>query len=140
MDASNGYEAIAAKFMEGRPLRGIGLSTVAEWAAALPDGAAVLDLGCGSGEPVSVVLAARGLTLYGVDASPTMIAAFRARFPDAEAECATVEESAFFRRSFQAIAAWGLLFLLPAAKQRELISKLAGAIESGGKLLFTAPS
>ena len=109
-------------------------------AAALPDGAAVLDLGCGSGEPETAALAERGLTVYGMDASPTMSAAFRARYPDAEAECATVEEPTFFGHQFQAIVAWGLFFLLPAATQRELIAKMAGAIKSGGKLLFTAPS
>ncbi len=139
MDGSNGYEAVARDFIAGRPLGGVGRSTVAEWAATLPEGAAVLDLGCGCGEPITAVLAARGLIVYGVDASATMIAAFRARFPTAAAECSTVEASDFFGRRFQAIVAWGLLFLLPASTQRELIGKMAKALESGGRLLFTAP-
>ena len=84
MDGSNGYEAVAPNFI----------------AAPLPDGAAVLDLGCGCGEPIAAVLVELGLAVFGVDASATMIAAFRARFPDAQAECATVEASAFFGRNF----------------------------------------
>ena len=139
MDGANGYEAIAAEYIASRPTRRIGESTVAEWAAELPDGAAVLDLGCGSGEPIAAALAARGLAIYGVDASPMMIAAFQTRFPNAHAECLTVEASTFFGRKFDAIVAWGLLFLLPPTTQRELIGKMARALESGGKLPFTAP-
>jgi 2-polyprenyl-3-methyl-5-hydroxy-6-metoxy-1,4-benzoquinol methylase len=52
-----------------------------------PQGAIVLDLGCGSGVPISQAIADEGLTVYGVDASPSMIAAFRAWFPEAAAEC-----------------------------------------------------
>jgi len=47
----------------------------------LPDGANVLDLGCGTGVPITKTLIERGLHVYGIDASPSMLAAFRARFP-----------------------------------------------------------
>ena len=139
MDGSNGYEAIALDFIAGRPPGGVGRSTVAEWANELPDGAAVLDLGCGCGGPITALLVARGLIVYGVDASATMIAAFRARLPEAVAECSTVEDSSFFDRQFQAIVAWGLIFLLPPTTQRALIGKTGQALASGGRLLFTAP-
>ncbi len=82
--------------------------------------------------PITAVLAARGLIVYGLDA-------FQARFPAAAAECSTVETSDFFGPQFYAIEAWGLLFLLPASTQRELIGKMGKALESGGRLLFTAP-
>ncbi len=36
LDGSNGYEAVAAGFIAGRPLGGVGPPTVAEWARALP--------------------------------------------------------------------------------------------------------
>jgi SAM-dependent methyltransferase len=43
---------------------------------ALPAGATVLDLGRGTGVPISQVLIEHGFNVYGVDASASMIAAF----------------------------------------------------------------
>ncbi len=50
-DPSNGYEAVAARFMKLRGQSRIGLDVVMEWARALSPGAAILDLGCESGAP-----------------------------------------------------------------------------------------
>jgi len=86
-DRSNGYEAVAQAYIAGRGTGGtIGANVVREWAQALPARAHVLDLGCGTGMPISQVLIDRGLVVYGVDASASMIAAFLARFPDSPAE------------------------------------------------------
>ena len=52
--------------------------------AALPSGAAVLDLGCGPGFPVAAHMAERGLRVTGVDSSPAMIALCRERLPKQE--------------------------------------------------------
>jgi cyclopropane fatty-acyl-phospholipid synthase-like methyltransferase len=105
----------------------------------LSAGATVLDLGCGAGLPISQALIERGFNVYGVDASPTMVAAFRANFPNAPVECAAVEDSDFFGQTFGGAVAWGLLFLLDAEVQCRLIGKVAGVLRGGGRLLFTAP-
>ena len=81
-----------------------------------------------------------GFEVYGVDASARMVEVFRKRFPDAHAECAAVENSDFFRRPFDGVVAWGLVFLLPPDVQVELIPKIARILNPGGKLLFTAPT
>jgi SAM-dependent methyltransferase len=138
-DPSNGYEAVAKGFIASRFRSSVGASTVRDWARTLPQGATVLDLGCGSGVPVSQAIVDEGLTVYGVDASSSMIAAFRARFPEAAAECRPVEESEFFGRTFDAVVAWGLMFLLPADGQAKLIAKVSRALKPGGKFLFTSP-
>ena len=140
-DKSNGYEEIAPVYISGRGRNssGIGASVVAEWSRLLAPGAAILDLGCGTGVPISQTLIERGFTVYGVDASASMIAAFRARFPTVPVECAAAEESAFFDRTFDGVVAWGLFFLLDARVQRKLIRKLGATLPSGGRLLFTAP-
>src|SRR5215472_3451005 len=89
VDRSNGYESIAAEYIAGRGTGGtLGASHVRRWASELPRGAEVLDLGCGTGVPISQALMESGLAVYGVDASPSMIAAFRRRFSDLPAECA----------------------------------------------------
>jgi SAM-dependent methyltransferase len=80
-----------------------------------------------------------GLIVYGVDAAPTLIAAFRSRFPQAPAACEPVETSRFFERTFDGVVAVGLMFLLPADVQRALIRKVATALRPGGRFLFTAP-
>ena len=141
-DKSNGYEEISSVFLAGRGSGkgvGIGVSVVAQWAASLPRGATVLDLGCGPGVPITTIFIERGFNVYGVDASRSMIAAFQARFPGIPVKCAAAEESDFFRRTFDAVVSWGLFFLLEAETQLKLIAKVAGALESGGRFLFTAP-
>jgi 2-polyprenyl-3-methyl-5-hydroxy-6-metoxy-1,4-benzoquinol methylase len=139
MDKSNGYQAIASSFLSVRERSKIGVSVVDEWSRLLSPGAAVLDIGCGGGVPISELLIERGYKVYGVDASRAMVTAFRHRFPAVSVECCAVEESAFFNRSFDAVVAWGLFFLLGAEAQRGLIAKIAGVLPRGGKLLFTAP-
>ena len=137
-DRSNGYEGIAEAFMRTRR-PSIGPTVVRKWAKTLPAGASVLDLGCGSGIPISEALLQEGFAVYGVDASETLIAKFRERFPGVPVECSPVEESLFFSRRFDAAVAWGLMFLLPADTQRSLIGKVARALNRDGRFLFTAP-
>ncbi|WP_267296563.1 class I SAM-dependent methyltransferase [Parachryseolinea silvisoli] len=124
----------------GQSVSGIGTSAIRQWAGALPPGAAVLDLGCGTGLPVTHVLVEESLTAYGIDASPTLVAAFRQNFPGTPVACEAAEESAFFNRQFDAVIAVGLLFLLPAHVQEMLIRKVSHGLNRGGKFLFTSPA
>jgi SAM-dependent methyltransferase len=137
-DRSNGYEAVSREFISCWR-SDVGAATVRGWAKDLPPGGAVLDLGCGHGAPISQALVDEGLNVYGIDASPSMIAAFRARFPHAPAECSAVEDSQFFGHMFDGVIAWGLVFLLPPDAQANLIHKAAAALKPGGRFVFTAP-
>jgi 2-polyprenyl-3-methyl-5-hydroxy-6-metoxy-1,4-benzoquinol methylase len=139
-DRSNGYEGLASEYMLRRERAGVGVAAVREWARTLGPGSVVLDLGCGHGVPLARALINDGLAVHAIDASPTMVAAFRQRFPDAPVICEAVEESSFFNRSFDGVLAWGLLFLLPEEAQRGLIRRVASALNRGGKFLFTCPS
>jgi len=138
-DRSHGYERHAGAFMASRGARAVGLVTVKAWARLLPPGGAILDLGCGDGVPLSVALADLGFSVHGVDASPTLAAAFARNLPDAPVACEAVQDSPLFSRSFDAALAWGLVFLLPAGEQAALIEKAGQALKPGGRLLFTAP-
>jgi cyclopropane fatty-acyl-phospholipid synthase-like methyltransferase len=141
MDESNGYEGIADRYIKGRgqAVNGIGSSTVRAWAQTLNGGSVVLDIGCGTGIPVTKILLEEGLAAYALDASPTMTEAFRQNFPNVPVACESVEKSTFFNRSFDGIIAVGLIFLLSEETQRALIPKMAAALNPGGRLLFTAP-
>jgi SAM-dependent methyltransferase len=140
-DKSHGYEEIAWMFIAGRGQNhtGVGAGVVAEWSRLLPERATVLDLGCGPGVPISETLIHRGFRLYGVDASPSMVAAFQSRFPSNPIQCSPAEDSDFFGLKFDAIISWGLFFLLESEVQHAIIRKVSQSLVDGGRFLFTAP-
>lgn len=94
-DASGGWNAVAQEFIARRsPV--IGVSVVRNWAAAIPSGGAILDLGCGHGFLISSALSERGFSVYGVDASADLVLECRRRLPKAQVMCEAVEVSSFF--------------------------------------------
>lgn len=137
MDASRGWDAIADQFIAARSPAGA--ATVRAWCGCLPRDAAVLDLGCGSGLPIASELVDAGCRVYGIDASPRLVAAFRRNFPQHRIACEAVESSSFFDLQFDAAIAIGLLFLLPPVAQRALIARVAAALKPSGRFLFSAP-
>ncbi len=145
MDQSNGYEAISEEWLATRGNRNassnaIGVTEVRKWAKTLPHGSSVIDLGCGPGFPITAVLIEEGLEVFGVDATPSLVAAFRRNLPGTRVVCESVLESSFFDRKFDAVLSIGLIFLLKAEEQRHLIRRFADALVPGGHLLFTAPA
>jgi 2-polyprenyl-3-methyl-5-hydroxy-6-metoxy-1,4-benzoquinol methylase len=143
MDRSNGYENIAAQFLavrgNARSTTGIGVTTIRKWARTLPPGASIIDLGCGSGIPITQVLVTEGLDVCAVDASPSLVLAFQQNFPNIPVACEAVEDSTFFNRTFDAALACGLIFLLSPEQQRLLLQRIAPILNPNGRLLFTAP-
>ncbi|MEO8394199.1 MAG: class I SAM-dependent methyltransferase [Chloroflexota bacterium] len=140
-DPSNGYEGVAAEFLAGRgraPSTAVGAKAVRDWARTLPRGAAVIDLGCGTGLPITHVLVSEGLNVYAVDAAPSLVETFRRNLPNTPVVCESVEDSMFFNRTFDGVLAWGLIFLLLPEAQRSLIRRMGDILVPGGRLLFTA--
>lgn len=133
----NGWESVALEFVAARSH--IGSDMARQWAICLRPGADVLDLGCGSGFPFASILTEQGHMLFGVDASPTLASMYRRRIAGAQAACETVQDSDFFSRTFDGVIAVGLMFLLPADDQRQLIMKIGKALKPGGRFLFSAP-
>lgn len=138
-DPVTDWERVAGEFIRSRNT-GIGAEIIRQWSSRLAPGCAVLDMGCGFGEPCTGMLAAAGHRMYGIDASPTMLAEYRRRFPQAPAACERAEHSTCFERRFGGIIAIGLLFLLPAEKQKQVLQNVAGHLEPGGSFLFTSPA
>lgn len=136
-DASNGWDAVAEELIAYRS--NIGRTVVRTWAASLPSGGSVLDIGAGSGVPHAADLIEDGFNVAAIDASPKLVAAFRERFPMADVACEPAERSQFFNRQFDGAMAIGLMFLLPSDSQRELIQRVARALKPQGRFLFTAP-
>jgi SAM-dependent methyltransferase len=139
MDGSSGYEAIASEFLRHRS-SGIGVQEVRNWARTLPCGSTVLDLGCGPGFPITSVLVDEKLDVFAVEAAPSLVDVFKQNLPDTPILCEAVQTSSLFHRSFDAVLAWGLMFLLEAEDQYRLIQRIAEILVPNGRLLFTSPA
>lgn len=114
--------------------------------AALADGGPVLELGVGTGR-LAIPIAARGLEVVGVDASPSMLARLSAkpgadavRTIEADMACPPVEQD-HFHVAFAAFNTW--FNLTDVAAQRRCATSLATALVPGGRVAiegFVPPS
>jgi trans-aconitate methyltransferase len=107
------------------------------FAAALPRGAALLDIGCGGGIPVARDLIAAGFGITGIDSSPALIALCRERFPQAEWQVADMR-SLDLGRCFDGLIAWHSFFHLRAEDQRAMFPIFAAHAAPGALLTFTS--
>ena len=103
----------------------------------LPPGASVLDLGCGSGQPIARHLIARQCHVLGVDSSATLIALCRQRFPEHDWLLADMRMLSL-NRSFQGILAWDSFFHLSPEHQRRMFAIFRAHAGAGTALLFTS--
>jgi len=120
--------------------RGRGLSErpwLDRFLAHIPKAGAVLDLGCGSGEPIARHLIEQGRAVTGVDAAPGLIDLCRARFPDHDWIVADMRGLDLGRR-FDGLIAWHSSFHLSRPDQRALFAVFARHLEPGGVLMFTS--
>ncbi|NGM37993.1 MULTISPECIES: class I SAM-dependent DNA methyltransferase [Methylobacterium] len=103
----------------------------------LPPGAAVLDVGCGSGLPIAGELIRRGFDVTGVDGTPTMLALFRRNLPGAPAHLADMRQLALGRR-FAGLIAWDSFFHLSPDDQRAMFSRFQAHAVPDSALMFTS--
>ena len=131
------YDKIAAWFDGARSRTLIERPYLDELTGALRPGAAILDLGCGVGEPIMRYLVERGFAVTGVDASAAMIAIARPRFPGTPLLVGDMRRLDLGRR-FGAVIAWHSFFHLPHDDQRAMFAVFAEHLEPGGLLMFTS--
>jgi SAM-dependent methyltransferase len=106
-------------------------------AAQIAPGTSILDLGCGTGEPIARYFIERGCHVTGVDAAPAMLAISRQRLPKAAWIEADMRMLALDRR-FDAIIAWDSFFHLDQDEQRAMFPIFERHIAPNGLLLFTS--
>lgn len=104
---------------------------------ALPVGATVLDIGCGSGEPIARDLVRRGFRVTGLDATPTMVGLFRRHLPDIPVHLADMRELALDER-FAGLIAWDSFFHLSPDDQRPMFARFQAHAAPGAMLMFTS--
>lgn len=107
------------------------------FADMLPRMAAVLDIGCGSGDPIARYLAGGGHLITGVDSSPEMISIFRTNLPGETAQVGDMRSLKLDRR-YGGLIAWDSLFHLAPSDQRMMFSIFRDHAEPEAPLLFTS--
>lgn len=138
IDHSGGWDEVAEQFMAVRS--DIGARLVRSWARDnLPPSSSIVDIGCGSGKPITQALIEDGLTVFGIDALPQMITAFHHHFPDMPYASEKAQDSVFFHQTFAGAVSIGLLFLLSAEDPQKVFLKVANTLKPGGNFLFSAP-
>ena len=98
--------------------------------------ATVLDIGCGTGEPIARYLTQNGCSVVGVDSSPSMIEIFRGRFPSDECVVTDMRTLQLGRRC-DGILAWDSFFHLSMDDQRAMFPRFAAHARPGAPLMFT---
>lgn len=105
--------------------------------ALLRPGASILDIGCGSGQPIARHLIEHGFHIAGIDSSPTMISLCGERFPDQEWLVADMRTLSL-NRKFHGIIAWDSFFHLPHDQQRRMFAIFREHSAAGAALMFTS--
>jgi SAM-dependent methyltransferase len=134
------YERHAHDFVADR---GPTLSNERGWlgrfTALLSPGATILDLGCGSGEPIARHLLELGFAVDGVDSSPTLIGLCRDHFPERTWQVADMRTFAV-GRTFDGLLAWDSFFHLSRDDQRGMFPAFRRLTGPGSALMFTSGS
>lgn len=107
--------------------------------AHVPPAGTILDLGCGSGEPIARYLIEQGRSVTGIDAAPGLIELCRRRFPDHDWRVADMRRLDL-GRSFDGAVVWHSAFHLTPQDQREMFAVYERHIAPGGVLMFTSGS
>ena len=106
----------------------------AELVGRLPDGAAVLDLGCGSGLPSTAALAQR-CNVTGVDISASQIALARRQVPGATFLIADITQVQLPASSFAAVTAFYSIIHVPREEHAALFRNVTRWLKPGGYFL-----
>lgn len=102
----------------------------------VPAETAILDIGCGSGQPISRYLIEYGHSVTGVDSAPEMIALCRENFPGGDWRVGDMRRLSL-AQTFGGIVAWDSFFHLDPDAQRAMFPLFRTHAAPRAALLFT---
>jgi SAM-dependent methyltransferase len=105
--------------------------------ALLPRTGSILDIGCGSGEPIARHLIEAGYDLTGADSSPAMIEMCKSRFPNQNWLIEDMRILCLARR-FEGLLAWDSFFHLRKDDQRKMFPIFRAHAAPNAALMFTS--
>lgn len=130
------YDKHAEAWGRHRPHSFFEKSWLDRFISVLPAQSSILDVGCGTGEPIAAYLIACGFCVTGVDGSPTMIKIARSRFTDMNWIGMDMRELALMMK-FHGIVGWDSFFHLDPDEQRSTLQLFCEHLYPGGALLLT---
>ena len=128
----DGYDRCAEAFNAER--RGTFANVLTPLLARLPDGARVLDLGCGAGVPVSATLS-ETTRIVGVDLSAGQISLAKQQVPGADFVLGDMSTCAFAPATFDAVVSFYAIFHLQRRQHEPLFRRIHEWLRPGGFLL-----
>ncbi len=132
-----GYDALAPHYLEFRTRKpGAELELLDKALAGVPDGAQVLDAGCGAGLPVAARLAKR-FTVTGIDISPVQVGLAREIVPSARFVVGDMSAPDLAAASFDALVCLFALFHLPRQDHAAALTGFARLLRPGGVLFLS---
>lgn len=135
--ARRSYDAVAAAYAQAPrdELAGpMERSVLSYFAAVVPRGRPVLDIGCGSGRVASHLLAL-GLDVSGVDASPSLVALARQEDPAGRFEVGTPAALRLRDHSLGGVVSWYAVEGLGGADLTVALASYHRLLETGGMAL-----
>jgi cyclopropane fatty-acyl-phospholipid synthase-like methyltransferase len=136
---ARGYDQVADEYaaLESPEAPWPRLSRVRAFAADLPHGSRILDVGCGNGLPATRELALRH-EVTGVDISEEQVARARSNVPAATFICGDVREVDLSVGAFDAIVALYLIDNIAREDYPALFRRLGELLRPNGRLLLSA--
>ena len=129
------YNTIAEDFDRTRGRLWEGME---RFAAAVDDGDAVLDFGCGNGRLLEL-FEGKTVDYTGIDQSRALIERARARHPNTRFLCGEGSKLPFEDASFDAVFAIAVMHHIPSvARREELLAEIRRILKPGGRLVITA--
>jgi 2-polyprenyl-3-methyl-5-hydroxy-6-metoxy-1,4-benzoquinol methylase len=131
------YERHAKNWDQDRGRHLIEKAWLDEFLRLLPPGGSILDIGCGSAEPIARFFIAQGYEVTGTDSSPSLIEICKRRFPMHHWIVADMRELCLDAR-FDGMIAWDSLFHLCPEDQRQMFPLFREHASPNAGLLFTS--
>lgn len=133
-----GYDRVAKQYLATKdPEDPLALAALEDLASLVPQGAAVLDLGCGAGVPVTRWLADRGFAVTGVDVSARQLDLARSNVPTATFIKSDMTDLAFAPYTFDAVVAFHSIIHVPRAEHPALLASIHRWLKPEGIFLAT---
>lgn len=130
------YEKNGPRFDRERPKGLHERAWLDRFLALVPEGGAILDLGCGAGDPIAKYFLEKGHPVTGLDFSTSMLALARERYPDGEWVLGDMRELEL-GRTFDGILGWNSFFHLTQEDQRVTLDRIGRHLAPGGALMLT---
>ena len=131
-----GYDAIVEEYLAVRSqLHPRDVELLDELVRRLPEGARVLDAGCGAGVPVTRILS-QHFRVVGVDFSEEQVRRARELVPGAELVCADMTRLGFAEASFDAICSYYAIIHVPRDKHWPLLLDFCRLLKPSGLALL----